>query len=200
MILTNSDLIRLELSNLLENLCPMFSDRDYKVREASMQLFKTVILLPNINYKKQNVLEPFFNLINVHLSFTMTHIVESIQYSSLKLLDILIEHLPELIRVHSYNIFENFIDQISKATLKGDKRTLKNDPYKMTSTQAWRHNVLSRLYKMLTIVSSTSNDLAIIKNKNEVVPLVINFDQNHVQQCLISASVYKSEIPGLKIW
>lgn len=208
MILANNELIRLELSNLLENLCPIFSDRDYKVREAAMQLFKTVILLPSLSNKKQ--LEPFYGLINVHLSFSMTHIIENIQYSSLKLLDILIEHIPELIRVHSYNIFENFIDQISKANLKGDKRTLKNDPYKMTSTQTWRHNVLSRLYKMLLIVSS--NDLA--KNKKNIVEpvgevnswvktdacetLQINFKES--RNCLISNYSNKKETPSLKIW
>ncbi len=91
----------------------------------------------------------------------MTHIVKSIQQSSLKFLDILIEHMPELIRVHSYDIFENFINQISKAALKGDKRTLKNEPYKMTSTQAWRSNVLISLYKMLKIVLSSD----VSKNK-----------------------------------
>ncbi len=141
--------------NLLENVCPLFTDREYKVREAAMHLFKTLILLPDFRSSK-NILKPFFPLINVHLSCAMTHIMDNIQYSSLKLLDILIEHLPDLVRSHAYTIFENFIEQISKANLKGDKRTLKNDPYKLTSTQTWRHNVLNRLHRMLLIISSLS--------------------------------------------
>ena len=152
MIVSNDDLIQLEFNNLLENVCPLFTDRDYKVREAAMQLFKTLILLPFFGNK--SVLQPFYSLINVHLSCAMTHSVESVQYSSLKLLDILIENLPDLVRIHAYGIFDNFIAQISNTSLKGDKRQLKNDPYKLTSTQTWRHNVLSRLYKMLYIVST----------------------------------------------
>ena len=55
----------------------------------------------------------------------------------------------------SYYFCINYIS-ISKATLKSEKRVLKNDPYKMTSTQTWRSKVLSRLFKMLQIVSAVS--------------------------------------------
>ena len=79
--------------------------------------------------------------------------MDNVQNSSLKLLDVLIERLPQLVRSQAYTIFDNFINQISKASLKGDRRTLKNDPYKMTSTQAWRDKVLSRLHRMLLIVA-----------------------------------------------
>jgi hypothetical protein len=151
-IQSNEELIKLELSSLLENICPLFSDRNYKVREASMSLFKTIILSNDLI--KRSLLIPFYGLINVHLSCAMTNILDEIQYSSLKLLDILIDHLPDLVRMHSNNIFENFLDQISKTTLKGDKRILKNDPYKLTSTQSWRQNVLIRMYNLLSIVGS----------------------------------------------
>lgn len=156
MITSNQDIIKLDLNNFLENICPLFADRDYKVREAGMQLFKTFILLPD-SAQKRNSLEPFYSLLNVHLSCAMTHISETVQYDSLKLLDIMIDSMPELVRTNAYTIFENFIDQISKASLKGNKRTLKNDPYKMTSTQTWRSKVLNRLYKMLQIVSEKSD-------------------------------------------
>lgn len=169
MITSNNDLIRMDLNNFLENIFPLFSDRDYKVREACMQLFKTFILLPNIIQKK-NTLEPFYSLLSVHLSCAMTHISENVQYDSLKLLDILIENMPDLIKINAYTIFENFINQISKATLRGDKRILKNDPYKMTSTQTWRSKVLSRLFKMLLIVSSVSD----IKKKSLLSELEFN--------------------------
>ena len=69
------------------------------------------ILLTN---NKINLLKPFYKLINAHLSCAMTHIDENIQYNSLILLDVFIQYLPNLICLHSYNIFENFIEQISK--------------------------------------------------------------------------------------
>ncbi len=77
MIVNNNEIIRLDLNNFLENLCPLFSDREYKVREAAMQLFKTFILLPDL-IKKKNTLEPFYSLLNVYLSCTMTHIDEKV--------------------------------------------------------------------------------------------------------------------------
>jgi hypothetical protein len=82
----------------------------------------------------------------------MTHVIETVQHSSLKLLDIIIEHMPELIREHAAAIFDNFIEQISKHSLRGDRRVLKNDPYKLTSTQTWRYDVLHRLHVMLLVV------------------------------------------------
>ena len=33
-----------------------------------------------------------------------------------------------------------------------------NDPYKLTSTQSWRSNVLLRLYEILMIVSNSTTD------------------------------------------
>jgi len=215
MISTNSEIIRLDMNNFLESMCPLFSDREYKVREAAMQLLKTFILLPELA-KKKSSLEPFYSLLNVYLSCTMTHIDEKVQHSSLKLLDILVENMPELVRIHAYTIFENFVDQISKASLKDNKRVLKNDPYKMTSTQTWRHNVLTRLYKMLLIVSNSAeakvktghekpetNPFECIENNwkllgNKSRSLVINFGED--RQCSIISHLKENECkPSLKI-
>ncbi|CAF0981217.1 unnamed protein product [Brachionus calyciflorus] len=170
MILQNDDLIRLEFANLLENLCPLFSDREYKVRENSIGLFKTLILLPIFKENSNQLLKPFFNLITVYLSCAMTHISDNIQYSSLKLLDILIEHIPELVKKSAYSIFDNFIEQISKASVKNDsKRVLKNDPYKLTSTQTWRHNVLNRLQKILLIISKDYKEIDLSKHQVNIL-------------------------------
>lgn len=184
MILSNTDLLKLELGHFLENICPLFSDREYNIRETTMQLFKTLIDLPIL--ANRSMLRPFYNLINVHLSLAMTHIVDNVQYSSLKLLDLLIAHLPELVRTHAYSIFQNFVDQISKAPLKGDRRVLKNDPFKLTSTQAWRQNVLSRLHKMLLIVSSDEAAAAANERTHETSsePIIVNFDS--VRHCYVT--------------
>ena len=218
MITSNNDLIQLEFANLLEHVCPLFTDRDYKIREASMHLFKTLILLPYFSNK--SLLHPFYNLISVHLSCAMTHSVENVQHTSLKLLDILIENLPELVRNYAYGIFDNFIAQISNTNLKGDKRQLKNDPYKLTSTQTWRHNVLNRLYKMLFIVSasfrnnkkaaSLTNERANDENSQfdffnskstgeASRTTLIEFDR--ARHCLITINSNQMDnIPSLRIW
>ena len=186
MILNNPDLLKLELGHFLECVCPLFSDREYNIRETTMQLFKTLIDLPLL--ANRSILKPFYTLINVHLSLAMTHIVDNVQYSSLKLLDLLIANLPDLVRIHAYSIFQNFIDQISKAPLKGDRRVLKNDPFKLTSTQTWRQNVLNRLYKMLLIVSFDAsvetNETSEAYSLNEREPEIINFDS--IRHCYVT--------------
>ena len=174
--ISDSDFVILEVGNLLESICPLFVDRDYKVREASMLLFKTVIKLPGIKNKK-HILIPFYELINVHLSCAMTHLLEKIQYSSLRLLDLLIENIPDLIIENPLNIFENFIDQISKVSIKGKRRVLKNDPCKLTSTQSWRYNVLERLNSMLVVVLTNIDTKSIPKNTNE--RFLVEIDQSN---------------------
>jgi pre-rRNA-processing protein IPI1 len=199
MLLSNNDLIRTELGNFLEHFCPLFTDREYKVRDNAINIFNTFLNLPyfipsgnnNNSLRRSSLLSPFFGLINVHLSCAMTHIVENVQYTSLKVLDILIENLPELVKIHAYNIFENFIDQISKASLRGDKRVLKNDPYKMTSTQAWRHNVLSRLHKMLLIVSSKVTIDSSKLDQQAEDEFVVEF--NDIRQCLITKTTLNDQ-------
>jgi pre-rRNA-processing protein IPI1 len=164
MLQKNSDLfLNYELNHILESVCPLFIDREYKIRKQINEFIK---LLLNILLKNDKLilLKPFYKLINAHLSCAMTHIDENIQYNSLIILDIFIQYLPDIIYLHSYNIFENFIEQISKVTSCSGggggggvnttcRRVLKNDPYKLTSTQSWRSNVLARLYKILVIVA-----------------------------------------------
>ncbi len=169
-------MINYELSHILESVCPLFIDLEYKIHKQINEFIKLMINILLTN-NKINLLKPFYKLINAHLSCAMTHIIENIQYNSLILLDVFIQYLPNLICLHSYNIFENFIGQISKinttTTQNGvnknqqyQRRVLKNDPYKLTPTQSWRSNVLLRLYKILLIVSnSTTGDSA--ENKGD---------------------------------
>ena len=179
---SGGDLLRHELSHIVEHLCPLFTDKDYKVREASIEMLKTLIL--NAQVARSNSLEPFFHLISVHLCCAMTHIVDKIQYSSLKLLDILIEFKPDFVRSFAMKIFDNFVEQISKSDLKGTRRILKNDPLKFTSTHSWRRNVLSRLTKMLAIVAS-----AALKNDSDETDLVESstlIEVDNSKKCLVS--------------
>ena len=182
MVTQNEDLVRLEFSTLLENICPLFTDREYKIRENAINLFKTLILLPI--FSNNQMLKPFFNLITVYLSCAMTHISDNIKYSSLKILDILCEKLPELVKLNAYTIFDNFVEQISKASVNNNsKRVLKNDPLKFSSTQSWRYNVLTRLHKFLTIISknyknmSAESDDRILRNNS----WILNQDYSEVR-------------------
>jgi hypothetical protein len=144
------------VGNLLENLCPLFINRDYKIREAASLLFKTILTIPNI--KDKNIFKPFYELIDIHLNCAMTHFIEKIKYSSLKLLDILIENLPDFLILKPYKIFDNFLDQISIESPSSKKLSLRNDPCRFTSTQNWRYNVLKRIYTMMNIIFQKTDD------------------------------------------
>lgn len=199
-IASNEDTLKYEFNSLLENVCPLFTDKDYKVRESGMDFFKTLIL--NSYISRNDSLRPFYHLISVHLSCAMTHIVENIQYSSLKLLDILIEHKPDFIRVYAAKILENFIDQISKANLKGNKRILKNDPYKLTSTHNWRKNVLSRLNKILSIVANRDQIAHSTSGSKDNSVITLNFDQH--RNCVLTYdneqnSIFETPAISLKL-
>ena len=194
MLQKNSDLLlNYELSHILESVCPLFIDREYKIRKQINEFIK-IMLNILIKNNKLILLKPFYKLLNAHLSCAMTHIDENVQYNSLILLDIFIQHLPNLICLHSYNILENFIEQISKITTNQttnggtnkniQRRILKNDPYKLTSTQSWRSNVLLRLYKILLIVSnsnSTANENADCLTESDNKRL-IQFDE--LNECI----------------
>lgn len=196
MLQKNSDLfLNYELNHILESVCPLFIDREYKIRKQINEFIK---LLLNILLKNEKLilLKPFYKLINAHLSCAMTHIDENIQYNSLIILDIFIQYLPNMIYLHSYNIFENFIEQISKVTSGSGgvnstttttttcRRVLKNDPYKLTSTQSWRSNVLARLYKILVIVARNT---PIEVNESETVGQLFKF--NDLNECLFYKTV-----------
>lgn len=150
----NKELVGVELSTLLEHVCLLFNDREHKIRKVAIQLLSFILHLD----LDRALFKPYFNLLNAHLSCSMTHIDENIQNSSLQILDLLIQYLPSLILNHYSQIFESFIEQISKlSTTKSNgktKRVLKNDPYKLTSTQAWRSNVLTRIYKLISLLTN----------------------------------------------
>ena len=76
-----------------------------------------------------------------------------------------------------------YIDQISKNNLKGDKRTLKNDPYKLTSTQEWRQKVLNRLYRMLLILSFSQSSS--IENKENASDNIKKIEFTRYEECFI---------------
>ena len=169
----NSEFLLAEIGILLENLCPLFINRDYKIRETSILLFRTILSLPNI--REKNIIMPFYDLIDIHLSCAMTHLIEKIKYSSLKILDILIENLPDFLLLKPYKIFDNFLDQISVESPSTKKRTLKNDPCRFTSTQNWRYSVLKRMHTMMNIIFKKANQ----SNWNERINDETNISMQH---------------------
>ncbi|XP_072365034.1 testis-expressed protein 10 homolog [Scyliorhinus torazame] len=143
------------LSSILSDVATVFTDKDPTVRSATVQLLN--FLAPRISGDQ---MAPFYPLVCAHLSSAMTHIVEGIQEDALRILDILLEHYPELLTEHSSVLLKNFLELISHQRLSKELKAggkmsswmLSVNPNRRITSQQWRLNVLSRLRKFLQAI------------------------------------------------
>ncbi|XP_060681458.1 testis-expressed protein 10 homolog isoform X1 [Hemiscyllium ocellatum] len=148
------------LSNILSDVAAVFTDKDPTVRSATVQLLN--FLAPRISGEQ---MAPFYPLVCAHLSSAMTHIVEGIQEDALKILDVLLEHYPELLTDHSSILLKNFLELISHQKLTKELKAggkiscwmLSVNPNRRVTSQQWRLNVLSRLRKFLQAIVEGSS-------------------------------------------
>ncbi|XP_078394837.1 testis-expressed protein 10 homolog isoform X3 [Cetorhinus maximus] len=200
------------LSSILSDVAAVFTDKDPTVRSAAVQLLN--FLAPRISGDQ---MAPFYPLVCAHLSSAMTHIVEGIQEDALKILDILLEHYPELLTDHSSILLKNFLELISHQRLSKDLKTggkmsswmLSVNPNRRITSQQWRLNVLSRLRKFLQAVvegsSQSVENEAIFESDDRirsehVTTLQVNWEnyvtgQQHIQLYEHSGSQPSTVIP-----
>ena len=152
------ELCQENLSQLISTLFPLTSHIESRVRTASRSLIQSVL-----NKVPSQHLTPLNSVINAHVCCGLSHIDTNIQLDSLKLLDVIIESSPDLVIECHQRLLPNCLDQVSlkvnKNNITGDasNRTLnKNLSGKITALQ-WRTNVLQRVYKILSLISSKSN-------------------------------------------
>uniref|UniRef100_A0A8C2VS06 Testis-expressed protein 10 n=1 Tax=Chinchilla lanigera TaxID=34839 RepID=A0A8C2VS06_CHILA len=155
-------IIDAHLSNILNEVAAVFTDKDANVRLAAVQLLQ--FLAPKIRAEQ---ISPFFPLVSAHLSSAMTHITEGIQEDSLKVLDILLEQYPALITGRSSILLKNFVElishqQLSKGLVNRDRSQswiLSVNPNRRLTSQQWRLKVLVRLSKFLQALADGSSRL-----------------------------------------
>ncbi|XP_037813672.1 testis-expressed protein 10 [Lucilia sericata] len=118
-------------------------------REARRESFKTLSSL--LGHLSVEAVAPFFHIISSYLRCAMTHIQPNIQEDALMMLDVLLQHVPHLVAVHSAKIFQNFLEMISRVRADGDKagRMLTVNMGQRQTTIKWRSKVLLRLQQML---------------------------------------------------
>ena len=141
------------LAGILERVAGLCLDNEAVIRHAMHRLFK--VIMPHVSSSQ---ILPFFPVLNAHLCCAMTHIDDDIQLDSLKLVDLCLEHYPELVTgVHS-SLLPNFVEQISRISntsktgvdrLSGSSgsRSLLVNPGSKLSSQKWRIQVLDRLHR-----------------------------------------------------
>ena len=141
------DLCREHLSSLLSSVFPLNVQIESKVRKNAREVLQTVLQ----NVQDEQV-EPLSPMVCAHVCCGLSHIDTNIQLDSLKLLDIIIENCPKVMKNGHKSILPNCLDQVSlKSKSTGDK----NINSKVTALQ-WRTEVLMRVYKILKMVGKNN--------------------------------------------
>ncbi|KAM7348786.1 testis-expressed protein 10 [Cochliomyia hominivorax] len=144
------------LNDVIQGISAISLDME---RDARRESFKTLSSL--LGYLSTDAVSPFFHIISSYLRCAMTHIQSAIQEDALLMLDVLLQHVPQLVAVDSAKIFKNFLEMISRVRAEGDKasRMLTVNMGQRQTTIKWRSKVLLRLQQMLqTLAEHKRND------------------------------------------
>lgn len=121
-------------------------------KDLRRESFRTMALL--FATVEEHLVEPFFHVLSSYLRCAMTHLNQGIQEDSLLLLDLMLEHMPNLVAKHHEKIFEYFLDLISKMRSESKPgRTLSVNLGKKTTNVKWRCRVLERLLSILRCIN-----------------------------------------------
>lgn len=151
--------------DLIQTCAQLSLELEKDVRRESFRvlgmLFGTV--------EDEALVEPFFHVMSSYLRCAMTHLNQGIQEDSLLLLDLMLEHTPNLVAKYHEKIFEYFLDLISKMRSESKPgRTLSVNLGKKTTNVKWRCRVLERLANILRCI----NEHAIGEQEKRVCPEV----------------------------
>jgi len=151
----SSSLISDNLSSLLASLMPLSHDIEKKLRKLSVPLITQIL-----SSTPPASLAPLHNVILAHLGCALTHIDQRIQQDGLLLLDSALENAEGFIRENYSVLLPNCLDQISSKKKPGSKKEgtslAANVSEEMTALN-WRLNVLSRVEKVLDILSHNND-------------------------------------------
>lgn len=160
-----------QLGDFIQAISAVCLDLD---KEARRESFKTLSTL--LSALPQDSVAPFFHVISSYLRCAMTHIQAGIQEDALLMLDVLLQHVPQLVAQNSNKIFQNFLEMISRVRSEGDKadRTLTVQMGQQQTSVKWRFKVLQRLQQML---STLVQPLNVAAGKTQAAVLTFNNNQ-----------------------
>lgn len=148
------DIYPKHFGDLIQTCAQLSLELEKDVRRESFRtlgrLFETV---------EEHLVEPFFHVLSSYLRCAMTHLNQGIQEDSLLLLDLMLEHTPNLVAKHHEKIFEYFLDLISKMRSESKPgRTLSVNLGKKTTNVKWRCRVLERLLSILRCINGSRTE------------------------------------------
>jgi len=151
-------LVSSNLSSILGALMPVVQDRERKMRKLATACISEVM-----GHTPASSLAPLHSLLSAHLCCALTHIDPRIQQDALNTLDCLLKQAPSFIKDTAALLLPNCLDQISaKKQVQGSTEKKSSGPHvaanlsETMSSLQWRLNVLSRIEKILEIVTPAS--------------------------------------------
>lgn len=152
-------LVSSNLSSILGALMPVVQDRERKMRKLATACISEVM-----GHTPASSLAPLHSLLSAHLCCALTHIDPRIQQDALNTLDCLLQQAPSFIKDTAALLLPNCLDQISakKQAQGSTEKKSSSGPHvaanlsETMSSLQWRLNVLSRIEKILEIVTPTS--------------------------------------------
>jgi len=151
-------LVSANLSSILGALMPVVQDRERKMRKLATACISEVMA-----HTPASSLAPLHPLLSAHLCCALTHIDPRIQQDALNTLDCLLQQAPNFISDTAALLLPNCLDQISaKKQAQGTEKKNTSGPHvaanlsETMSSLQWRLNVLSRIEKILEIVTPSS--------------------------------------------
>lgn len=138
----------------LESIIKVVANLSLSIEKVDRKECFKVLEIICAQTSEQN-LRPFFPILVTFLKCAMTHIKPAIQEDSLLMLDILLQHAPQLVASERDNILSPYLDMVSKMRV-GDKpeRTLSMELGNKITGIRWRKSVLERLIVFLKCISN----------------------------------------------
>uniref|UniRef100_T1JAX7 Uncharacterized protein n=1 Tax=Strigamia maritima TaxID=126957 RepID=T1JAX7_STRMM len=153
---TNKQTICKNLNRILSSISKLFEDKSSDVRKSAQNVLESIL-----SSATSKQISPVFPIVAAYLNCGMTHVEPAIQRDSLKFLDVVLRHFPELLMDSNPKILSNFLEQISRKTLNKSNtgRTLLVNPESRLTGQEWRLQVLRRVQKFIQAILSNSTKL-----------------------------------------
>lgn len=101
------------LLRIIERVCQRISDESSRVRKETAALLRTIASTCG-----QKQLTPYFPLLVAHTSTALTSIDHYIRRDALNVVDVWIEHAPQLLGQMGHNLIGNFLHLVSSQTRK----------------------------------------------------------------------------------
>ncbi|PWA02883.1 hypothetical protein BB558_000972 [Smittium angustum] len=178
-------IIKSDLEKLINVTCKNIIDNEHEVRRINLDLIKKLYEI-----FEKNEISVFVDL---HVAFAVTgmsHIQDDIREDSLKIMTILVENAPEIVRSHGNKIIPVYYSLIQASSGKKTENEKVGSVKTMIISQTTRHEILFSLSQFLNAYFELDNSDKNITDdnvENGEIQLIQSFVYNHIPNSQFSS-------------